>query len=41
VKGYWCSATHRMVSTLPEPGTQMGGCGFCIGSGHGFTQRKL
>src|SRR5260370_115163 len=26
-----------MVSSLPIPGTQMGGCGFCSGNSHGFT----
>ena len=33
-------ATNSMVSTLPAPGTQMGGCGFCKGSGQGLTLRK-
>ena len=40
IHGYRRSATKRMVSMLPEPGIQMGGCGCCSGRGQTFTQRK-
>ena len=37
IHGYRRSATKPMVSMLPEPGIQIGGCGCCNGRGQGLT----
>ena len=37
MNGYRRFAALSMVSTLVEPGSQIGGCGFCTGLGHTLT----
>ena len=36
----WSRALEMSVSGLPEPGIQMGGCGFWEGFGHRLMYRK-